>query len=187
MTFGLRPSCHFNPRSLHGERPNDPRWGSLKTSDFNPRSLHGERHKNTSFLFFVFAFQSTLPARGATPAEPSAPEPTPISIHAPCTGSDQGGGRQGQHHRISIHAPCTGSDMAARSSALGTMDFNPRSLHGERLDSVAPTGDVYGISIHAPCTGSDLAEAHARWLRANFNPRSLHGERLVPISTDCST
>ena len=77
--------------------------------------------------------------------------------------------------------------MAARSSALGTMDFNPRSLHGERLDSVAPTGDVYGISIHAPCTGSDLAEAHARWLRANFNPRSLHGERLVPISTDCST
>ena len=45
--------------------------------------------------------------------------------------------------------------MAARSSALGTMDFNPRSPHGERLLSAASATCTDAISIHAPRTGSD--------------------------------
>ena len=56
---------HFNPRSPHGERP----WvSSLSTSfaDFNPRSPHGERPYLDAAMELEAAFQSTLPARGAT-------------------------------------------------------------------------------------------------------------------------
>ena len=75
--------------------------------------------------------------------------------------------------------------MAARSSALGTMDFNPRSPHGERLDLQKVAVDQYhfnprsphgerraaddqrvaavGISTHAPRTGSDPPCARWGW------------------------
>ena len=54
--------------------------------------------------------------------------------------------------------------MAARSSALGTMDFNPRSPHGERR----------------PCS-------RQRAGRCNFNPRSPHGERHRAVGGSVST
>ena len=79
---------HFNPRSPRGERPVDgvsctmwelisihaPREGSdsasgptmRKTENFNPRSPRGERRWYNDALIGVEAFQSTLPARGAT-------------------------------------------------------------------------------------------------------------------------
>ena len=56
---------YFNPRSPHGER----RWNCSKrryTSHFNPRSPHGERPNYVLTLVEACAFQSTLPARGAT-------------------------------------------------------------------------------------------------------------------------
>ena len=34
---------------------------------------------------------------------------------------------------ISIHAPCTGSDAVEVGKGYQTINFNPRSLHGERL------------------------------------------------------
>ena len=81
--------CYFNPRSLHGERPFRPVTGGPSSGDFNPRSLHGERQR---WALGTVAFSD-------------------ISIHAPCTGSDgQGGGIFGMIGIISIHAPCTGSD-----------------------------------------------------------------------------
>ena len=57
---------HFNPRSPHGERP----WGKLLSfyqCDFNPRSPHGERRVAFTRQANESQFQSTLPARGATP------------------------------------------------------------------------------------------------------------------------
>ena len=36
------PSCHFNPRSPHGERPKSSA-SARRAPDFNPRSPHGER------------------------------------------------------------------------------------------------------------------------------------------------
>ena len=56
---------HFNPRSPHGER----RWQHRRSSmrrNFNPRSPHGERHYRRYGQLLPNAFQSTLPARGAT-------------------------------------------------------------------------------------------------------------------------
>ena len=79
---------NFNPRSPHGERRNllriachehnisihAPRTGSdgiwsenvPMALNFNPRSPHGERHVGLRHMPHVQAFQSTLPARGAT-------------------------------------------------------------------------------------------------------------------------
>ena len=84
-------------------------------------------------------------------------------------------------------------------SSSSSSNFNPRSLHGERLllltdgsfqlgfQSTLPargaTGtnvqmqSVKAISIHAPCTGSDYVEPSGLAVHTNFNPRSPHGER----------
>ncbi len=86
--------------------------------------------------------------------------------------------------------------MAARSSALGTMDFNPRSPHGERhrglcqrwtalrfqptlpargATALAPVSSSSGcISTHAPRTGSDASRLFCSTLRCNI---STHAPR----------
>ena len=80
---------------------------------FNPRSPHGERRLSKRRRKSAQAFQSTLPARGATPWASAAR------------------GRS----RISIHAPRTGSDSPAPAALRPSPYFNPRSPHGERLSS----------------------------------------------------
>ncbi len=56
---------HFNPRSPHGERQ-DGRTPGMEANNFNPRSPHGERPPAGDERGGGMAFQSTLPARGAT-------------------------------------------------------------------------------------------------------------------------
>ena len=83
--FAIR---NFNPRSPHGERLLPPR-GRLVHPDFNPRSPHGERLSRGRLQVLVLAFQSTLPARGATADWAVRRIAELISIHAPRTGSDK--------------------------------------------------------------------------------------------------
>ena len=85
---GDRFAPHFNPRSPHGERR------LMKIVKMNPAA----------------AFQPTLPARGAT--SPHCPNRigSPISTHAPRTGSDSQGQAPRGNLAISTHAPRTGSD-----------------------------------------------------------------------------
>ena len=78
-----------------------------------------------------------------------------ISIHAPCTGSDQVRFPNISQLIISIHAPCTGSDGCFQLFSWVYPHFNPRSLHGERPLSRVQRQAGAQISIHAPCTGSD--------------------------------
>ena len=101
---------------------------------FNPRSPHGERPVQCDCCCFGLRFQSTLPARGATYSFLAARRHSSISIHAPRTGSDE-----------YIH----------RRTFKRTANFNPRSPHGERLQSIWHTAGSFHISIHAPRTGSD--------------------------------
>ena len=134
-------------------------------------------------LFMINLFQSTLPARGATIRSVPLAGEANISIHAPCTGSDN---RRTNviitYNGISIHAPCTGSDPSFRTLRRLLRDFNPRSLHGERQSAILQRSSTLGISIHAPCTGSDTPTRCATLSRDHFNPRSLHGERLSTIA-----
>ena len=103
----------------------------------------------------VKAFQSTLPARGATEADNPRPGCTRISIHAPRTGSDLpsgvDGGREVYFNPRSPHGerPGYGQDV------ISIADFNPRSPHGERLYAWGSVAIFNSISIHAPRTGSD--------------------------------
>ena len=78
---------------------------------FNPRSPHGERQARDSGAIEQDAFQSTLPARGATRLLEFLHPRNNISIHAPRTGSDKIRQEMQQFQQISIHAPRTGSDQ----------------------------------------------------------------------------
>ena len=102
-----------------------------------------------------WAFQSTLPARGAT-GQPRRKEGTTIfQSTLPARGATQAGHTPGTGgHHISIHAPRTGSDDVPFSWAVNCP-----------------------ISIHAPRTGSDNAGKMGIYGWKNFNPRSPHGER----------
>ena len=169
--------AHFNPRSPHGERPpqhdtaapvcrisiHAPRTGSDRkgqendrhTTDFNPRSPHGERPPRTESRAALSAFQSTLPARGATNAGKVAVLEEDFNPRSP-----HGERRESQRAAcfiicISIHAPRTGSDHVFGYAGRRAADFNPRSPHGERRPH--------------------LQKGRQRY--EDFNPRSPHGER----------
>ena len=130
-------------------------------SHFNPRSLHGERPNQGEDFRCVLEISIHAPCTGSDhPQRNRGGRNGHISIHAPCTGSDTAsagscppGGDfnprslHGERPRtavvieliteISIHAPCTGSDTAPQMSHCTAGHFNPRSLHGERRASSA--------------------------------------------------
>ena len=167
----------FNPRSPHGERP--PRGG--RTRRRNGISIHAPRTGSDcghgkycrTEQISIHAprtgsdvaekatwdeeklFQSTLPARGATPGRAAVH----VGIHHFNPRSPHGErlravDAHGQVGHISIHAPRTGSDAECPE------DF-----------------DALPISIHAPRTGSDKSYQIKPGAPGNFNPRSPHGER----------
>ena len=145
---------NFNPRSPHGER----RFRALQelaACDFNPRSPHGERQRYAPICSSSNRFQSTLPARGATPVHSLQEKRQMISIHAPRTGSDADVvARRKQRQKFQSTLPARGATAAtARNVDNGV------------------------ISIHAPRTGSDGQSADGQGNIRHFNPRSPHGER----------
>ena len=191
---------HFNPGSPHGERPYDLSYYVLhqEISIHAPRTGSDIRLTKTICRPNI-GFQSTLPARGATPTHDFQSCALHISIHAPRTGSDSDLLDKFMGLDISIHAPRTGSDDTPPPSAPPASYFNPRSPHGERRFRPEPVAPTQDISIHAPRTGSDLPENAERITRRisihaprtgsdnprrnharqqiYFNPRSPHGER----------
>ena len=67
--------------------------------------------------------------------------------------------------------------------SLRATNFNPRSPHGERPFRHRVRATQHLISIHAPRTGSDNTMLKAEFLRAHFNPRSPHGERRRALTS----
>ena len=145
---------HFNPRPPRGGRP-------------LPRHKGQKPQK----------FQSTPPARGATPAE---------SYIIPETD-------------ISIHAPREGGDSIAATPVSAHENFNPRPPRGGRLSSdivkipasgFQSTPPARGatsyrytnqldnpISIHAPREGGDRESKDNNSIPKDFNPRPPRGGR----------
>ena len=162
-----------------------PARGATKSADaagmpsmhFNPRSLHGERLTIIWTSCLGLSFQSTLPARGATADEDAEQYCLRISIHAPCTGSDWTSCLGLSEKRFQSTLPARGATSFSATGFPSVVNFNPRSLHGERrvlsqqllqrqrfqstlpargaTTSSPPTSPISSISIHAPCTGSD--------------------------------
>mgnify|MGYP006914562963 CR=1 FL=1 len=125
-------ATNFNPRSPHGERPfrhrvratqhlisiHAPRTGSdvchvvrqPAAQYFNPRSPHGERQHDAQGGVSASAFQSTLPARGATQSVDQYTIHKPFQSTLPARGATNPGVQRPPGGCISIHAPRTGSD-----------------------------------------------------------------------------
>ena len=109
-----------SPRAFHRISIHAPREGGdsgrtyksyLGIRHFNPRPPRGGRLlrqfiKQTDNL----TFQSTPPARGATPDTTGGHQRPSISIHAPREGGDKSKERIGIAMAISIHAPREGGD-----------------------------------------------------------------------------
>ena len=113
-TYRVADERYSEEISIHAPRTGSDcagRNGRTEQQDFNPRSPHGERPGPHSTNKNAISFQSTLPARGATPPKHGSTRIPGISIHAPRTGSDRDWKRGAENpERISIHAPRTGSD-----------------------------------------------------------------------------
>ena len=102
-------------------------------------------------------FQSTLPARGATPV-PSSPVKRPAHFNPRSP--------HGERHALSGCASYFpnfnprsphGERQTPRRRYCRAGDFNPRSPHGERRRRTLRRRTSRQISIHAPRTGSDIA------------------------------
>ena len=153
---------------------------------------------------FPFTFQSTLPARGATPLINSDLFDSPFQSTLPARGATPRLLSGCASAAISIHAPCTGSDHVRRVQLRKQFGFqstlpargatlihqNNNTLFGISIHAPCTGSDLihqnnntlFGISIHAPCTGSDRGQNSFQHEANYFNPRSLHGERPICIS-----
>ena len=195
-----RSKSNFNPRSPHGERLyaraarhgkaaisiHAPRTGSDMAKRGESRGRHAFQStlpaRGATALFqyyqrYLFQFQSTLPARGATIRN--------VCIII-CRRYFNPRSPHGERHVLATYWETL-------------KDFNPRSPHGERPNDFVTFLCVYDISIHAPRTGSDpqarrrgrhdTISIHAPRTgsdptpgisdaaKGHFNPRSPHGER----------
>ncbi len=123
-------------------------------------------------------FQSTPPARGATPADIYHTSREIVSIHAPRTGGDTVVRDPRQFNKRFNPRPPHGGRLKYGSPFLLIPCFNPRPPHGGRPPKIAATmatstfqstppargattlrivgGACSLVSIHAPRTGGDL-------------------------------
>ena len=209
---------YFNPRSPHGERRRPygsdrwcgaisihaPRTGSDRSKNNRNYtsciSIHAprtgsdldERFNNKLFI----KFQSTLPARGATPSSGTPASPwrfqstlpargatfgsapkfsrMRISIHAPRTGSDASRKKYIPWALISIHAPRTGSDQLGDNRLAGCVEFQSTLPARGATWGFSQVFCVLSISIHAPRTGSDFQGAGLLGLQGCI---SIHAPR----------
>ena len=132
----------------------------------------------------ISPFQSTPPARGATPALRPAPKPAAISIHAPREGGD--GEVWGKYHpdaNISIHAPREGGDSVGQLRLVRLKDFNPRPPRGGRRQRMAFNAR-HGDFNPRPPRGGRLWAVVAKRVDKDFNPRPPRGGRRPWTSCD---
>ena len=191
---------NFNPRSPRGERPVGGNRKTHPTYYFNPRSPRGERPKIFSVRAVIFAFQSTLPSRGATiirfsnktthrhfnPRSPRGERQTKHAANAHHAYFNPRSPRGERHYiphglfeqyNISIHAPLAGSDLPFLNKGSAGISI---SIHAPLAGSDVRSNrskKFIQISIHAPLAGSDGYFYRYRYTAPNFNPRSPRGER----------
>ena len=124
--------------------------------DFNPRTPRGVRpDAGGADTVYVWRFQSTHPARGAT----------------------QHNSDLADHFGISIHAPREGCDAEKISNITKPTNFNPRTPRGVRQSFCSVLRPKKPISIHAPREGCDNRLLTDICKDGDFNPRTPRGVR----------
>ena len=182
-----RPCCtsetgrrYFNPRTPRGVRR---RYFPSPSAEGRFQSTHPARGATPACPVEaqgVESFQSTHPARGATICHWSTDNlDITISIHAPREGCDSPQMHAGPPLlAISIHAPREGCDLLPDPAR-----YRRRiSIHAPRegcdvVLKLLPTW-MQEISIHAPREGCDLGGFTTGLECGNFNPRTPRGVRL---------
>ena len=172
--------------------------GILRISIHAPRT--GSDLPASGFFVGGAAFQSTLPARGATPGRSARGRGCqPFQSTLPARGATRKtaakGGRRKYFNPRSPHGErlsCTlrltrtrrfQSTLPARgATAERTFDARDHGFQSTLPARGATWADFYiictkAISIHAPRTGSDKRDRARIRRQHHFNPRSPHGER----------
>ena len=136
--------------------------GYVSTAGFNPRAPRGARRYICSRVGHRELFQSTRPARGATPASMYVPGvPASFNPRAPRGARRVSIGANLQAHLFQSTRPARGA----------TIQFVPLALEGL-------------VSIHAPRAGRDYNSPRSRSASRCFNPRAPRGARPPePIRT----
>ena len=146
---------YFNPHSPRGERHEG--YDVITRSDYisihTPRE--GSDHMQSCKNKPDHAFQSTLPARGATRSS--------NLLHSFGV-------------NFNPHSP-RGERPKGQIPTWIRFDFNPHSPRGERLPLSYSEGEWEEISIHTPREGSDLLPLQHGLPPRHFNPHSPRGER----------
>ena len=168
---------------------------------FNPRTPRGVRQREGALCRWRWGFQSTHPARGATPgwcaALPSyhyfnprtprgvrllsrfaLPRYAQISIHAPREGCDRElSGVDAVRHQFQSTHPARGATPWRLANSFPSTYFNPRTPRGVRHRFSGSPRPEISISIHAPREGCDIEQPGIGLGHLNFNPRTPRGVR----------
>ncbi len=150
-------AAHFNPRSPHGERRLHAQHAKHR-GDFNPRSPHGERQCLGNCVSRGDAFQSTLPARGATWRLSHCHSNTKT---------------------FQSTLPARGATLPLITLYIQFVYFNPRSPHGERHATCKTRRLLAPFQSTLPARGATDKFRVVAQKNLHFNPRSPHGERRV--------
>ncbi len=174
-------ATRFNPRRPRGRRPQR----STNERQGHPVSIHAARAGGDVVHLRHFVgtvFQSTPPARAATPSTSSGFRPCPkfqstpparaatlasnirfrpvdVSIHAARAGGD-GRTRSYRPRRSGFQStpPARAATAPAVSSSICPRCFNPRRPRGRRLEHRSHSYHNPRVSIHAARAGGDLSQ-----------------------------
>ena len=123
-------------------------------------------------------FQSTRPARGATPSRTIQSSALLFQSTRPARGATFSCKSVFCPIDISIHAPREGRDVRPGSCTVRRTHFNPRAPRGARRQHRRQLKRRTKISIHAPREGRDATSAlTCGTSRRYFNPRAPRGAR----------
>ena len=148
-----------------------------RPSCFNPRAPRGTRLSPPLSVNALIVFQSTRPARDATPGHVLAVVITIVSIHAPRAGRDPAEHIGLALNLVSIHAPRAGRDSAPNRVIVAVAVFqSTRPARDATRGPILVPGQVL-VSIHAPRAGRDTRDLVAGSGQHCFNPRAPRGTR----------
>ena len=173
-----RPPPDFNPRTPRGVRPMSSLSRSRASLHFNPRTQRGVRPVPSPTGWASLKFQSTHPARGATPRRMVQNRHGAISIHAPREGCDVQIGRRAQDDAKHFN-PRTprGVRPLIMDAFIANANFNPRTPRGVRRTTGVNLGIPQRFQSTHPARGATIGIPAGHNPLLYFNPRTPRGVR----------
>ena len=199
------------PISIHAPRTGSDSFSCPSAraySNFNPRSPHGERQSTRPRCTAHRAFQSTLPARGATGGwKKSSAKASAFQSTLPARGATKT--QRGSYHFLLFQStlpargattiiscvwramlfqstlPARGATRCNHDTANAGKYFNPRSPHGERRWKTPQIAAMLGFQSTLPARGAttSISGLNGRMVISIHAPRTGSDCRM-PSSTD---